>query len=82
MVPPGISFQFRLPLSLIYCEILMSMNVLVLSYLIVSRKQLLIQHDTMNTKVGCHLGIVKQFLQHFSYSNEIKNNNLSRQNIV
>ena len=41
-----------------------SMNFLVLSYLIFSGKQILIQHDAMNTKVGCHLGIIKQFLQH------------------
>ena len=44
----------------------MAMNVLALiSYLIVSCKQLLIQHDAMNTKVRCLLGIIKQFLQHF-----------------
>ena len=49
-----------------------SMNFLVLSYLNAFRKQLLIQHDAVNTKVGCHLGIIKQFLQHFFHSNEIK----------
>ena len=38
------------------------------------RKQLLIQRDAMNTKEGCHLWIIKQFLQHFLHSNEIKDN--------
>ena len=37
----------------------MSMNFLIFSYLIVSDKQLFIQHDAMNTKVGCHLRIIK-----------------------
>ena len=57
----------------------MSMNFLVFSYLIVSRKQLLIQHDAIDTKAGCRLGIIKQFLQHFFHSNEIKDNQLSHQ---
>ena len=49
-----------------YCKMFMSVNFLVFSHLIVSlSKQLLIQHDAMNTKVGCHLGIIKQFLQRF-----------------
>ena len=52
-----LEFPFSLgPLILLkYCKMLMPINVLVFSYLIVSREQLLIQHDTMNTKVGCHL---------------------------
>ena len=54
----------------------MSMNFLVLSYLIVSLKQLLIQHDDMYTKVGCHLGIIQQFLQHLFHSNEVRDNQL------
>ena len=48
------------------------MNFLALSYLIVSRKQLLMQHDAMSTKVGFHLGIIKQYLPHLFHSNEIK----------
>ena len=52
----------------------MAMNFLVLGYLTVSRKQLLIQHDAMNTKVGYYLGIIKQFLQYFFHSNKIKDN--------
>ena len=53
----------------------MTMNFFVLSYLIVSRKQQLIQHDAMNTKVGyLASGITKQFLQHIFRSNEIEDN--------
>ena len=52
----------------------MAMRLLVLSYLIVFRKQLLIQHEAMNTKMGCLLRITKQFLQHFFHSNKIKDN--------
>ena len=63
LVHPGISFQFRLPYLLTYYKMFTSMNFLVLSYLIVSRKP--IQHDAMNTNVEYHLGIIKQFLQHF-----------------
>ena len=57
-----------------YYKMFISMNVLVLGYFIVSRKQLFIQHDAMNTKVGCHLGMIKQFLQHFFHSKEIQDN--------
>ena len=42
-----------------YCKMFMVHEILVLSYLVVSHKQLLIQHDAMNKKVGCHLGVIK-----------------------
>ena len=74
MVHLGIFFQFRFPLS---SEILQNVYVhelLVLSYLLVFRKQLLIQLDAMKTKAVCHLRIIEQFLQPFFHSNEIKDN--------
>ena len=43
----------------------MSMNILVFNYVIVSHKQLLIQQDAIYTNVGCHLRIIKKFLQYF-----------------
>ena len=78
MVQPGIFFQFRFPLSSEILQTFMAMNFLVLSYLIVPRKQLFIQHDAMNTKVGCYVGITKQFLRHFFHSSEIKDNCLNK----
>ena len=74
MIHPGIFFQFWFPLSSEILLMFMAMNVLVLSYMIASGKQLLIQHDAMNTKVRCLLGIIKQFLQHLFHSNKIKDN--------
>ena len=41
-------------------------------------KQLLIQRDAMNTKEECHIGIIKQFLQHFLHVNELKITGLTK----
>ena len=74
MVHPGIPFQFRFPLSSEILQNVYGHELLDLSYLIVSLKQLWIQHNAMDTKVGCLLGIIDQFLQHFFHSNKIKDN--------
>ena len=65
-------FSFVSLYLLEYCKSFMTMNFLVLSYLIVSHKQLLVKCYAMNTEVRCLLGIIKQFLQYFFHSNKIK----------
>ena len=52
---------------LTYCKMFMSIDFLLLSYLIVSSKPLLIQHDAVNTEVVCHLGIIGSFCNTFSF---------------